>query len=258
MAWIELHQTLPRHPKLIRLASRLRIPRAQAAGHLTFLWLWALDYAPGGSLAEFGPTEISTAADFPGDAEDFAGALLETGWLDEGLRIHDWDEYAGRLIAMREGNRQRQRNLRLRHAHVTRDSRVTNALVTALHNPTQPDQTIREGGDDRSGDAGEHTTEPPKGFPKTEADARAQAGVWGVDPDLAARAFTIAASRGWRDAKNVPIRSWPHYVAFCQNAERSRVAERSARNGNGKPGARGTPEPKQIQETIALPIIPIE
>lgn len=267
MAWIELHQTLPRHPKLIRLANRLRVPRAQVAGHLTFLWLWTLDYAPSGDLSAFGPAEISAAADFGGDAELFAKALIETGWLDEGLQVHDWHEYAGRLIddrvkakeRMREfRQRQREENERKRSDALRERSR-TFAERSELPNPTQPNQE-RGGGEEARArgvpvTSGSTPTEPPAGFPKTEEQAREQAGVHGVLPDLAARAWTLAASRGWRDSKDVPIRSWPHYVAHCQARDRDRQAADVVRAAHGAPRGRGRPESKQIKENLPLPIL---
>ena len=108
MAWIEVHQTLQRHPKLLRLSAKLRVHRAQSAGHLLFLWLWSLDYAPTGDLSAFGPAEITAAAEYPGDAEIFAQALRETGWIEADGKLHDWYDYAGKLIEKREADRERK------------------------------------------------------------------------------------------------------------------------------------------------------
>ena len=259
MAWIELHQTLPRHPKLIRLANRLRVPRAQAAGHLTFLWLWTLDYAPTGDLSAFGPAEISAAADFGGDAEMFAQALRETGWLDEGMQVHDWHEYAGRLIEDRVKAKERMREFRQRQreenerkrADTLRERARTLSECSELPNPTLPNQEVRRRRERaREGSTPEvdgHQTDPPPGFPASEVEARAQAGAWGVTPELAGRAWVLAASRGWRDVRDVPIRSWPHHVAYCQTRERGRQAEPDGRNP-----ARPRGEAAQIQESIPV------
>lgn len=93
-------------------------------------------------------------------------------------------------------------------------------------------------------------TEPPPGFPPTATAAAAQAGAWGVTPAIAERAWTLAASRGWRDARDVRIRSWPHYVAHCQGRERDREAETALRRP-----VKAKPESKQIQEAIRLPML---
>ena len=42
MAWIELHQALPQHRKLLALRDALRLRTPAALGHMCLLWLWAL------------------------------------------------------------------------------------------------------------------------------------------------------------------------------------------------------------------------
>lgn len=142
MAWIESHQQLARHPKTIRLAGKLKINKAQALGHLHLLWWWTLDYAPSGDLSAFSSYEIGAAAEWTGDADGFLAALLEVGWIDEGMIVHDWRDYAGKLLDRREGNRERQRRFRDKsntNDHVTDQSRVTNgATVPNRTVPTQP------------------------------------------------------------------------------------------------------------------------
>jgi len=108
MAWIELHQTLPRHPKLARLAARLKITRPQAAGHLTFLWLWAIDYVPDGNLSAMESAEVAAAAEWPKETDAFLQALKDSGWIDNDGTIHDWSDYGGKLSAVREADRLRK------------------------------------------------------------------------------------------------------------------------------------------------------
>ncbi|MBR1456856.1 MAG: hypothetical protein IJ594_06820, partial [Oscillospiraceae bacterium] len=142
MAWIELHQTVRDHQKTLRLRERLRLRPSQAVGHLCFLWLWALDNAPEGDLSGLPSVVLARAADFPlRRADAFVDALVEVGFLERDgarLRIHDWEEYAGRYRELREKNRARQKRYRERNANV----RVTNANVTGLPDQTIPDQTI--------------------------------------------------------------------------------------------------------------------
>jgi 5-methylcytosine-specific restriction endonuclease McrA len=111
MAWIELHQNLSNHPKLIRLATRLGLPRVTAMGHLVSLWLWALDYAEDGSLKGFGAVEIAAGAGWPGDPADFLKSLQECRWMDK-MALHDWMDYAGRLVEKRVENKVRQKRFR--------------------------------------------------------------------------------------------------------------------------------------------------
>jgi len=49
MAWIESHQSLGRHPKMVRLSARVGVCRPQVIRHLQYLWWWTLDYAPDGN-----------------------------------------------------------------------------------------------------------------------------------------------------------------------------------------------------------------
>ena len=128
MAWIESHQSLGTHLKLRRLARELRIHRAQAIGHLHFLWWWALDYAPSGNLSAFASAEISAAAEWPGDIGVFHNALKDTGFIDPDGMIHDWMDYAGGCLK----NKQRQKRYRA----------LRNSNVTVTVNHTIPNHTI--------------------------------------------------------------------------------------------------------------------
>lgn len=112
MAWIESHQEMARHPKTRRVAVRLGISKAAVIGHLHLLWWWTLDFAPDGDLSGFDAEEVAAVAEWEGDAEQFLQALLDTGWLDEGRRVHNWGDYAGRLVNLRDGIRERQRRFR--------------------------------------------------------------------------------------------------------------------------------------------------
>ncbi|TXH59337.1 MAG: hypothetical protein E6Q97_00145, partial [Desulfurellales bacterium] len=176
MAWIELHQTLPRHPKLARFANRLRVTRAQAAGHLTFLWLWALDYAPNGDVSALEPAEISAAADFSGDAELFCQALRQSGWIDEDGRIHDWMEYAGRLVEQRMRDKERKKVGRAKEAPRPSDGCPADIQRTSsgippdggrtadVPNPTQPNPTVTARPPD------DLPVELPPRFPRSETE----------------------------------------------------------------------------------------
>lgn len=103
MAWIESHQDLARHPKARRLARKLGVNLPQVLGHLHLIWWWALDFAPDGILANYEPEDIAEAAAWDGDAELFVEALMQERWIDkENMKLHDWYEYAGKLIDRRE------------------------------------------------------------------------------------------------------------------------------------------------------------
>lgn len=155
MAWIESHQELARHPKTKRLGRALGICLPQAVGHLHFLWWWALDYAEDGSLAGYSNEDIAEAAGWEGDAAEFVQAMLDCGvggghgFLAHGdsghLEIHDWEEYAGRLLKQRRANVQRTQRWREANADVTHNERITNAQATPLPYPTVPNQPNQPG-----------------------------------------------------------------------------------------------------------------
>ena len=109
-AWIRIHQPLFTHRKTMVLACALGIHEAQAIGHLAALWSWALDNALDGRL----PTEdriIARAAMWDGAPQHFVEALIMAKFVDDnydGKRtIHDWHEYNGRIIGLRQANKKR-------------------------------------------------------------------------------------------------------------------------------------------------------
>jgi len=152
MAWIELHQTLPTNKKTIRLKNLLRIKVPQAVGHLCILWLWALDNAPDGDLSGFTADEIAEFAQWPGKSpEEFLGALISAGFVDENMRIHDWQNYAGKLVEKRKSDAERKRAYRTNRTGHPLDVQRTspghprdgagNSTVpnSTIHNSTVPD-----------------------------------------------------------------------------------------------------------------------
>ena len=112
MAWIESHQEVGRHPKTKKLARLLGVSLPAAVGHLHYLWWWALDFAPTGSLGKFDAEDIADAMQWDGDPGQLVDALLAAGYVDnaeDGLALHDWAEYAGKLLERRAKDRARKR-----------------------------------------------------------------------------------------------------------------------------------------------------
>ena len=138
MAWIESHQSLPTHRKTMRLKAALEIKTPQAMGHLHLLWLWALDNAPDGCLEDIPDEGIAEVCQWEGDASEFVNALMDAGFIDrDTCMIHDWEDYAGKLMARREANAQRTRDWRARHVTVTSPLRDG----ATVPNRTQPNRT---------------------------------------------------------------------------------------------------------------------
>lgn len=148
MAWIESHQELARHPKAKRFSRLLGVPLPAAIGHLHFFWWWAMDYAQDGDISKYDSADIADACGWDRDPDVLKSALFDSGFVDEDHFIHDWFDYAGRLIEKREQNKERKRRSRSKksesddsHTDVTRDGSVTGEQVTGLPNQTKPNQT---------------------------------------------------------------------------------------------------------------------
>lgn len=83
MAWIELHQALPQHRKLLALRDALRLRTPAALGHMCLLWLWALDNAPDGDLSALPPRQLAEICQFNARrAGELAAALRTSGFVD--------------------------------------------------------------------------------------------------------------------------------------------------------------------------------
>jgi len=154
MAWIESHQTLREHPKIKKLCRLLGISKATAVGHLHMLWWWAMDYAQDGELTRYDDLEVALAAEWDGDEHVFVQALMDSRFLDvddqHRVVIHDWPDYAGKLIERRAKNAQRMREARgvyvatqddtcnARATHVSKSVELPNRTVPNLTVPTTP------------------------------------------------------------------------------------------------------------------------
>ena len=83
-----------------------------AVGHLHYLWWWALDFAQDGVLDKYDAEDIADAMQWEGDADQLVEALLSSGHIDDtddSLVVHDWHDYAGKLLERRAKDRARKR-----------------------------------------------------------------------------------------------------------------------------------------------------
>lgn len=139
MVYIESHQELGSHPKTRKLARLLGVSRVAVVGHLHYLWWWAMDYADDGDLGRFTDVDIAVGCEWEGDAGEFVAALIEAGFVDADRHIHDWHEYAGKLVTRRRANAARMREARAkdpgaRATHVQRTF-AARAERTELNGP---------------------------------------------------------------------------------------------------------------------------
>jgi hypothetical protein len=116
--WFPLEQTLWTHRKTYALADDLGIDEVHAGGLVARLWSWSLDNAQAdfdgrrGLLTGVVPLAIAGGAGWKGEPVAFVAALTGAGFLDQDgddLVIHDWFDYAGRLLERRRRDRERKR-----------------------------------------------------------------------------------------------------------------------------------------------------
>lgn len=143
--WIESHQELGRHPKTRKAARVLGISRVTMVGHLHFLWWWSLDFAQDGNLAGYDDDELAEAAEWEGDPVEFVAALAQAGFIEQPDRaLHDWHDYAGKLLEQRKANAEKQK--RWRERNKTDTSPAPNPTVTVTsplrNGATVPNRTV--------------------------------------------------------------------------------------------------------------------
>ena len=112
MAWLQIDDTLREHRKIYALADALAIEDYAAVGIVVCLWTWALSNAEDGDLSRFPSRALSRACGWAGDASALLGALKHAGFVEADGKIHDWEQYAGRLLEKRAKNRDRMRAAR--------------------------------------------------------------------------------------------------------------------------------------------------
>lgn len=170
MAYIEAHQSLLTHRKTLRLVRLLGIDKYGIAGRLVALWHWAIDNAPDGDLGADCADILSEVMGWDADPECLMDALTQVGYVDRAENgsylLHDWWDYAGRLIEKRIANAERMRDARASkrretgepdsaHGSRTYDERATHVQRTFTARAganvpyrTVPNTTVAEDTDD--------------------------------------------------------------------------------------------------------------
>lgn len=186
MAWIESHQSLSRHRKTLKTAGRLSVDRHKLIGHLHELWWWALDnVGVDGRLTGMSPVEIGLAAQWDGDPEEFVEALIYGGFIDrdgDELVLHDWYDYAGKLMEQRAKERERSRKRRAeqRRRPLEKDRGSTagrpeddrEKTVGTVPNRTVPNSTNNKEYTCAPDDAQEDTHDAPMDKPSSKSGPR--------------------------------------------------------------------------------------
>lgn len=115
LPWIQLHVDLPRHPKSLRLAVRLKDERAWT--YMAQLWLWCAEHVQNGCIK--GPEAAETieyAAGWRGEPQKLFVAAMDAGFLtpdgDGAIIVHGWEERARPHREKREKDAERHRAMR--------------------------------------------------------------------------------------------------------------------------------------------------
>lgn len=108
MLWVESHIDLGNHPKTFALQTALNADLPTAIGVLHLLWHFTLRFCwRTGDLSKYNATQIAYAVGWKGDPNVLLVSLQESGWLD-GMIVHDWLDYAGKIVRDRLYNEQRR------------------------------------------------------------------------------------------------------------------------------------------------------
>jgi hypothetical protein len=109
MEWYRLDVSIARHPRMLRLASRLDISLLEARGIVMTLFGLARTYHPfDGDLSNELDT-LPMMLDWDSSRGDVVTALRDTGWLTPEGSIAQWAEYNGEWLASYERKKTSQR-----------------------------------------------------------------------------------------------------------------------------------------------------
>lgn len=147
MAWIESHQALSQHPKVLQLSRECGWSIDETIGKLHRFWWWCLDYATDGRLDKFDHGTIASVFGVHEHGENVVHVLLKLHWLDSepSIRVHDWWDYAGRFLQVRYKRTPKiWKEIKRFYGHSIQQNNnrtTTNKQPTNNHKPNQPNLT---------------------------------------------------------------------------------------------------------------------
>lgn len=146
MAWISVHEQVL-GGKLRSLAKEMKCSQNEALGMLIRLWLWGINNADKeGRITGADKTDVAEVLTIGIDSkispEDAVEALVNTSWIDidNGLYIHDWDEWQEqwyKAIEVRSRDAERKRAERKR-------KRADNDVESQRPQILAPEQTMED------------------------------------------------------------------------------------------------------------------
>lgn len=147
MAWIESHQNLEDHPKVMLLMQKTGWNLDECIGRLHRLWWWALKYAEDGDLSKYDCSQFLVRLDPNKDPKELFHMLKEVSLVENNGMLHDWLDYAGRYLTAKYRTSKPNKLKDLHKKHKSANSRTKvgqkSAHLTNLTNLTnQPNLTI--------------------------------------------------------------------------------------------------------------------
>lgn len=109
--WIKMNKSLPRDPRVIRIASALNADRLRTVGALFSAWCLFDEQTQDGKLEAYTPELLDELAATPG----LARAMESVGWLEIGegfLAVPRYDEHNGNPAKRRAQESERKRTAR--------------------------------------------------------------------------------------------------------------------------------------------------
>jgi len=160
MAWIAVHEEVPKHQKFRDLYKNIGCNEFEALGILVSVWQWGLYNAtPDGIIRNADKDDIScclrrASVKSKHDADKIVEALIKSGWIDEDgdtLIIHDWGYWQGAWFkALERREKDKARKQRNKESHDTEGTTELQAEVAIPEEQPKPEpkaqssKTLRE------------------------------------------------------------------------------------------------------------------
>jgi len=284
MAWIEVHQSLPTHPKTLKLSNITGYEIDRCVGKLVILWLWSLAQKEDGDLKDCDAVIIGKAAHItdPAEAQTFYGALIESKFIDQGtFLLHDWLDYAGRYLKAKyhTSNPSKYNKILKKHigkpkgrlkAHIPKPKPIP--LPKPLPKPQKDTQTVE---DSRTGDAKQlsdqirennRTVKDPRVadkakklfdqfwvfYPKKRSKGRAEKAFQKIHPDeqlLSRMISSIGRAKTSEEWKKENGRFIPHPATWLN--DKGWEDEFDGKDNGGKRGRKGFDLPSDYPNDLA-------
>lgn len=145
MAWIESHQELERHPKMLELKQIMGWSLNETIGALHRFWWWCVDYAETGDLRKYNDEQLTAVIGLDNkQSKVFIEAMVKVKWLerDPYFRIHDWWDYAGRYLQGKYGREPKKWKAIQKLYGKSVCKHHTNNKQTSYNKQTVPDSTL--------------------------------------------------------------------------------------------------------------------